>query len=45
MTATNNGAAPASWTVKALLSWTIDYLHKKDFERYKSLIEKLGLRR
>jgi small subunit ribosomal protein S15 len=23
----------------------LDYLHKKDFERYKSLIEKLGLRR
>jgi small subunit ribosomal protein S15 len=23
----------------------LDYLHKKDYERYKSLIEKLGLRR
>jgi small subunit ribosomal protein S15 len=23
----------------------LDYLHKKDFARYKSLIEKLGLRR
>lgn len=23
----------------------LDYLHKKDFERYKALIEKLGLRR
>ena len=23
----------------------LDYLHKKDVERYKSLIEKLGLRR
>ena len=23
----------------------LDYLHKKDFERYKSLIEKLSLRR
>ncbi len=32
MTATNNGTAPASWTVKALLSWTTDYLHKKGIE-------------
>lgn len=23
----------------------LDYLHKKDYERYKGLIEKLGLRR
>ena len=39
MTATNNGAAPAAWTVKALLSWTIDYLHKKGLEPREARLE------
>ena len=39
MSASNNGTAPAAWTIKALLSWTTDYLHKKGIEPREARLE------
>jgi release factor glutamine methyltransferase len=39
MSATNNGTAPAAWTVKALLTWTTDYLHKRGIEPREARLE------
>jgi release factor glutamine methyltransferase len=39
MSASNNGTAPAAWTVKALLTWTTDYLHKKGIEPREARLE------
>jgi release factor glutamine methyltransferase len=39
MSASNTGTAPTAWTVKALLSWTTDYLHKKGVEPREARLE------
>ncbi len=39
MSAPNNAAAPATWTVKALLGWTTDFLHKKGVEPREARLE------
>lgn len=39
MSGPNNGTAPAAWTIKALLSWTTDYLHKKGVEPREARLE------
>ena len=39
MSGPNNGTAPAAWTIKTLLTWTTDYLHKKGIEPREARLE------